>query len=202
MSTATITRIAPKAGVQLDTYRAHQLVERVFESGDRSLFRMDPGAITVIADTPPALDDNLHSIAGWDTRPLAPLLASLHDGARVWFRLRANPTRSAHTPGTRGRRFVVPADQRPGWFLERLQRAGLGDIAMRETGSGKLRVTHRAAGSRSSRIDTTIAYTDVEGLGTVTDPETLRHTIRSGIGRKKFAGMGLLLLAPTPSGPK
>jgi len=149
---------------------------------------------------------------GWETRPYAPFLARLEtDG--VWaFRLTANPVHSIRrTEGepTKRTAHVTPRHQAE-WLLQRQKDCGFrvlerpqeqrslpeGDQYQlivhdrRDLSFGK---TERSTG-RKNRVTLTTATFD--GRLRVTDPDALRRTLTSGLGKAKAYGCGLMTLAP------
>lgn len=208
----TMTRIllnpAKRQGRRLltDPQAMHAAVRAAFppdidESSSRVLWRVDSrGHEHVLYIVGPEKPDALHIVeqAGWETRPpqtadYSRLLGSLTRGQRWRFGLVANPVTSSHAGvahGSRGR--VVPhvtADQQLAWLKKRSEAAGFlldDDVAV--TKRDTLRF-------RRSRAQVVVSVARFEGTLEVGDPEALRQTLVSGIGKARAYGCGLLTLA-------
>lgn len=115
---------------------------------------------------------------------------TFHEGQRLAFRLRANPT-------------VKRDDSRHGLYREEEQRAWLERKGERD-GFRPLRVTVIQEGNQHAwkprrdgkRRKLTHFAVRFDGVLTVTDPEALWETVQRGIGPAKSFGFGLLSLAP------
>ncbi|HRW18495.1 MAG TPA: type I-E CRISPR-associated protein Cas6/Cse3/CasE [Dermatophilaceae bacterium] len=183
--------------------------------GGRTLWRLDQDAhrlrLYVASPVRPDLTGVVEQ-AGWPTEPTwetrdyEPLLARLSDGETWRFRLTANPVRVvSRGEGARGR--VSPhrtINHQLSWLLERSGKLGVDfpanslgvpEVAVRGRGLATFR--RRSAAGAGERVDrvalTTVTY---EGVLRVVDPELLVAAMRSGIGRGKGYGCGLLTLAP------
>ncbi|GAA1590106.1 type I-E CRISPR-associated protein Cas6/Cse3/CasE [Actinomadura kijaniata] len=206
-----ITQIVPDLRDQTvmadlrDVGRLHRRIMSLFPddlgSAPRSqaavLFRLEeaPSGFTLLMQS--ALQPDLRQLPAFygnaRCKALAPLLNHLHSGATVHYRIVANATRKLGKNTTAGRpKAVVPlhgaeADQwwvrqaeTIGLLLHNLQSAPLSDATGRRNGTHKM--TH--------------ARTRFDGTATVTDPTALIQHLRTGIGRGKSFGCGLLTLAP------
>ncbi|WP_017602144.1 type I-E CRISPR-associated protein Cas6/Cse3/CasE [Nocardiopsis lucentensis] len=189
--------------------------------GARVLWRVDHNAKTEVYlyVVSPAEPDLTHLVeqAGWpktgtwQTREYAPLLDRLEEGQTWAFRLAANPVHSVRVKDgqpTKRTAHVTPRHQM-GWLLERQERLGF-EVPRREDGAGarpedayELMVHNRQA-RRFNKVEQAtgepnrVPLTSVtfDGRLRITDPDTLRHALVSGIGRAKAYGCGLMTLAP------
>ena len=129
--------------------------------------------------------------------------AVLSSGQIVRFRVTANPTvsrvpepKQGEEPSqlpARGRRKRLgirsEADQL-GWIHRQIQRLGLIDVSAKVSRSSQIH-SHRKVPHRI-----TVCIAQFDGLGTISDPVALSAGIRSGIGRARMLGLGLVSLAP------
>ncbi|GAA2391945.1 type I-E CRISPR-associated protein Cas6/Cse3/CasE [Streptomyces glaucosporus] len=149
---------------------------------------------------------------GWETRPYGPFLARLETDS-VWaFRLTANPVHSIRRKEgepTKRTAHLTPRHQME-WLLKRQKDSGFrilekpldqrrlpeGDQyqlivhGRRDLSFGK---TEQSNG-RKNRV--TLATATFDGRLQVTDPDALRRTLTSGLGKAKAYGCGLMTLAP------
>ena len=181
----------------------------------RVLWRVDRGETTALYVLSPLEPDCSQLVAeagavGTQPRTLdySPFLTSLDTGQLWAFRLAANPSYSASKgPGVRGQRYGhVTVEQQRQWLIERTPRFGFELMPVdRDDGGGideAVLVTHRErpvfsrrrpGGEGYDRV--TINRTVYEGVLRVTDPESLRRALVTGIGRSKAYGCGLMTLA-------
>lgn len=127
-------------------------------------------------------------------RPLEPLLDRLRPGMAVRYRLTANAAkRAGRTAQQPGKIIPLRGGAADDWWADRAGRVGLtlrtltasafDDVTGRQpTKEGNARIRH--------------ALTRYDGVGVVTDPDTLRQAILDGVGRGKPYGAGLLSIAP------
>ncbi|MCZ9348696.1 type I-E CRISPR-associated protein Cas6/Cse3/CasE [Streptomyces mutabilis] len=129
-----------------------------------------------------------------DVKSLAPMFTALRQGLGVRYRIVLNPAKRERLPldekGKRGR--IVPlagadADQ---WWARRAAEAGLDLHVMTPTTMDPARPRSTATQPMRHSL---IRY---DGTATITDPTTLTHALRTGIGRAKPYGAGLLSIAP------
>lgn len=144
-----------------------------------------------------------------DVRDLSPLLAGLHAGQQVRYRITANPSErrgsrdgddvdffAAGSPPAQKRRRgpvvgLAGVDADRWWHLHAERDCGLTLVSAAATPLG-------AAVGRDG--DTRIRHVLVrfDGVATVRDPDALRGAVLAGVGRAKPYGAGLLSLAPPP----
>ncbi|SNS72418.1 type I-E CRISPR-associated protein Cas6/Cse3/CasE [Actinomadura mexicana] len=190
-----------------DATRLHRRVMTVFPDGlgpsarrqTAALFRLEEQptgfAILIQSTLKPALNNLPAGYGTARTKSLALLLAGLTEGANIHYRIIANATRKLGKNTTAGRpKQVVPlygaeADQ---WWHRQADSAGL---VLRSLHSSQLSTV---TGQRQGNGRVTHARTQFDGTATVTDPSALTEKIRSGIGRGKSFGCGLLTIAPAP----
>lgn len=136
--------------------------------------------------------------SGWESREYSPLLARLAKGQRWAFRVTANPVRRVRgdkEPGRGKVRGHVTAAQQTAWLLERGAAAGF-EVATTDEGEPCIEVRDRRVVTfPRAGATVTIAMATFDGVLVVTDPELLRHTLTTGLGRAKAYGCGLLTLA-------
>ena len=181
----------------------------------RVLWRVDRGETTALYVLSPLEPDCSQLVAeagavGTQPRTLdySPFLASLDTGQLWAFRLAANPSYSASKgPGVRGQRYGhVTVEQQRQWLIERTPRFGFELMPVDPDDGGgtdeAVLVTHRERPVFSRRRPgdegydrVTINRTVYEGVLRVTDPESLRRALVTGIGRSKAYGCGLMTLA-------
>jgi CRISPR system Cascade subunit CasE len=182
-----------------DAVRMHQTVMKLVPDGLGSQPRLKAGVLYRVEDTPGGAriliqtqvrPDPGRLPAGYSTaqvRDLEPLLAWLHAGALVRYRLTANTClRKSHS------KKVVPlrgADA-DNWWVTRAPAAGL------ELQSLISRSPGDAVGGEDPNRPVRHTLTQFDGVAAVTDPAVLASAIITGIGRGKSHGCGLLSIAP------
>lgn len=125
-------------------------------------------------------------------------------GQTLHFRLTGNPARHLPTPpgaaaARRPRRYITDVDGRREWLTRALDRAGATTVDAHETATGELRSEHKSRPPAQRRTPSdifTIFTTTYTGTATVTNPAALDNAIRTGIGRGRAYGCGLLLTQP------
>lgn len=142
---------------------------------------------------------------------LQPVFSAIEDGAEFSFRLTANPTKSVlpppnGAPRPRGvRRPLHHPEEQVRWLIRQAERSG---FALAESPIGEPDVLalprpplvgyKNAPGKTPGRDRRKITVTPVtfDGRLRITDAEAFRSTLRTGIGRAKAYGCGLISLAP------
>jgi CRISPR system Cascade subunit CasE len=176
--------------------------------GSRTLWRLDtPVPATVhLYMVSPGRPDLTHMVeqagwpttTAWDTREYDPLLDTLRPGQRWAFRLTANPVHSGRkTPEHKEtQRFgYLRAEQQEQWLLQRAGRCGF-TVATQTDGRPNLRLHHRQTQAfKRGAQPVTLTTVTYDGVLEVTDSDTFRTTLISGIGHAKAYGCGLLTLA-------
>lgn len=134
----------------------------------------------------------------WETKNYNPLLARLQSG-QVWrFRLRANPVHSSskeknETSG-RGKVYAhVTQQQQKQWLIARAQASG---FSLEENAFDVVHTEWKRFSKTRGRSHKVVLRTaDFEGILSISDAETFKYTLLSGIGRAKAYGCGLLTIA-------
>ncbi|WP_059010275.1 type I-E CRISPR-associated protein Cas6/Cse3/CasE [Streptomyces specialis] len=193
--------------------------------GPRVLWRIDRNskAETLLYVVSPVRPDLTHLVeqagwpatptAGWKTYDYADFLSKLAAGDTWSFRLTANPVHSIRRKDgepTKRTAHVTPRHQKQ-WLIKHQENAGFrvlerpaerqvlpdgGDAYelivhdRRDLAFGK---TEQPSG-RLNRV--TLATATFDGRLAVTDPDALRRTLTSGLGKAKAYGCGLMTLAP------
>jgi CRISPR system Cascade subunit CasE len=188
-----------------DAVRLHRRIMALFPSGLGPQARQNAGILFRIEETqagvfvliqsalepsPAALPRSYGTIR---SKPLTPLLNALAPGRRVRYRITANATRKLGLNTTAGRpKEVVPlhGPEAEAWWQRQAESCGL---ALHTVESTPL---DQAAGTRRDANRVVHARTRFDGLATITDPAALSSRLRTGIGRGKAYGCGLLTLAP------
>lgn len=134
----------------------------------------------------------------WETKNYNQLLDRLQAGQLWRFRLRANPVQSSfkekNQKSGRGKVFAhVTQEQQKQWLIGRAQDCGFSlDI-------NAFDVVHtewkRFRKDKGSSQEVTLRTADFEGILTITDTDSFKQTLLSGIGRAKAYGCGLLTVA-------
>ncbi|MFF7723695.1 type I-E CRISPR-associated protein Cas6/Cse3/CasE [Streptomyces luteogriseus] len=165
------------------------------------LFRAEPGPEPVLlvqtTDTPDLTALPTHYGTA-RTLDLTPLLSTLTPGRTMRYRITAAPTvaRSAGNPTPhpvtgkrRGKITHLTGNEAIAWWQRRAAAAGLEPVTV----SSLSRPFPRARITRSAPYFT---LTQFDGLARITDTTHLIHALKTGIGRAKSYGAGLLSLAP------
>ncbi|TJZ99593.1 type I-E CRISPR-associated protein Cas6/Cse3/CasE [Actinacidiphila oryziradicis] len=156
------------------------------------LFRLEtapgqPPVLLVQTHQPPQLTHLPATYGTAETRDLAPMFHALTPGRHVRYRITANASTRPPSTGARGKVIALRGDAALAWWHRRATGAGLAprtaDAAPRPF-------------RRPTRHSPYHALTQFEGTATITDPDTLIHALRTGIGQGKSYGAGLLTLAP------
>lgn len=182
-----------------------------YSAAERTLWRVDAPnprrpTLLVVTESKP---DWTHVVeqAGWPTadgnhceiRPYDPLLNSLATGQEYAFRVTVNPVHNvrrkdatAVSRRTTTRTGLAALDAQLAWFERRT--AGWG---FELTGPVRIadRRRHRFTKNGGRGPTVTLNVATFEGTLRVTDPATLAHTLRSGLGPAKAYGCGLLTLS-------
>ena len=123
-------------------------------------------------------------------------LSSISEGEMFRFRLSANPTHSGPALKSGGRGKVYPhvtAEQQMQWLIGKSE--GCGFSIIDDNGNVTAEVVHREMRKfKRGNGQVTISYVVFEGVLKVSDPDTLRSSLISGIGRAKSYGCGMMTL--------
>ncbi|MDN3357338.1 type I-E CRISPR-associated protein Cas6/Cse3/CasE [Actinomadura sp. DC4] len=184
--------------------------------GPRVLWRLDrnSNAETHLFIVSPDKPDLTHLVeqagwpttGGWQTLEYAPFLSRLTKGDRWAFRLTANPVHSIRRTDkepTKVTAHVTPRHQMQ-WLLDRQEKAGFTiaekpqERRLTEGDVHELIVHDRrqiAFKKKGNTRPVSLATATFDGRLEITDPDTFRRTLTSGIGRAKAYGCGLMTLA-------
>lgn len=127
------------------------------------------------------------------TIDLTPFLGALREGLPVRYRIDGNASQRLGRfteQGKPGSVKVLSGAAAEDWWARKAAAAGLALRSVHSLAQDAL-PGHRKDGQRVKH-----AATRFEGLATVADPQVLRETVRTGIGRGKAYACGLLSLAP------
>ncbi len=140
-------------------------------------------------------------------------LSSIENGAKLIFRLQANPTkRIGKSDKTADERFKPSAnskrrrrvdlrtdEERINWLMRRGDMAGfvLGKVTIKPEVKNVSSIRQGQMRVRKKQRTATFGLVVFEGVLIVTDAEKLNETLISGIGQGKAYGFGLLSVAPT-----
>lgn len=188
----------------------HGAVEQSFEgSRQRNLWRVDwLGDKCYLLVVSPEKPDFTHVVnqfghpyydPGWDTRNYETLLQRIKEGDLWKFRLKANPVQSSMTDkdSKTGRGKVhahVTQEQQRGWLMKRAEKCG---FSLREDAFDVVHTQwEKFPKSRNGNKDITLRTATFEGVLSITNAEIFRETLKTGIGKAKSYGCGLLTVAP------
>lgn len=187
-----------------DAHAMHAAIASAFPADPgRTLWRVDRNGdqtlLFIVSSTPPDLTHIVEQAGwptiekGWETKSYEPFLESLTAGQSVHFRLAANPVRSlAQSGAARGKISPhVGVTNQTRWLVDRSRELGL-DLSTQNvlvTTSDTVRLVRDG-----KKIG--LARAVFEGTTSVSDPESLRTTLCSGIGRGRAFGLGMLTVVP------
>lgn len=179
-------------------YELHRTLTRAAATSpdqrpDRILFRVEPpphgdarARILVQTADPP---DWSKLPCGYEvTGPAKTVDLKISQGAKLQFRLRANPVK--RDPESH-RRMALREEEYPDWLSRKMRAAGARLVAFRTRHQQRQHV-HKPGWP--TIIHDTVLF---EGVLEVTDPERLAEAVATGIGPAKAFGCGLLSLART-----
>ncbi|MGW0734433.1 type I-E CRISPR-associated protein Cas6/Cse3/CasE [Streptomyces sp. NPDC002851] len=131
------------------------------------------------------------------SKPLTPLLTHLQSGTPIRYRITANAIRrlgkNPTTPNGRpGQYLPLHGADAEEWWHRQSATCGITLHTVLATSLPSARGTRTPDKRRILH-----ARTRFDGTGTVTDPQQLAERIRTGIGRGKSYGCGMLSVAPT-----
>jgi CRISPR system Cascade subunit CasE len=166
------------------------------------LFRVDDSAAGPIVLVQSAYEPDLLRLPpgylrtdriGGAVRKLEPLLTRLRPGLPVHYRVAANPSKRLNNNDDRTVRKPVVAlagREAEAWWERKAANHGLRLLSLH----ADARPSARTSSSRMRH-----AITRFDGQAVVDDADQVRAAVRSGIGRGKSYGCGLLSLAPIRS---
>lgn len=143
------------------------------------------GSVIILSDAP--LDGDV-GVGDW--KPSKLYQPRFEVGKRVRFQVRLNPVRNAPRNGAeRSRKVPVHSGDIPGWVFNLLDGAGLNVSELQVVSSGQGKFDHRTGVVPQT-------WVDVEGAAVVADPGRVLSAVRSGVGRNRRFGCGMLQLIP------
>ncbi|MBW8484438.1 type I-E CRISPR-associated protein Cas6/Cse3/CasE [Actinomadura parmotrematis] len=187
-----------------DVGKLHRRIMKLFPAdlGDQArlqaavLFRIEETrsgtGILVQSNLKPDLERLPDTYGTARSKTLSPLLESLRNGATVNYRITANATSKLGKNTTAGRpKQIVPltGPDADDWWRRQAEAAGL--VLHSLTSTPLDSATGNRQGGRMTHVRTRF-----DGTATITDHQALLTRIRSGIGRGKAFGCGLLTVAP------
>lgn len=188
-----------------DAHAMHAAVASAFPTDPgRTLWRVDRNGeqelLYIVSTMTPDLTHIVEQAGwptlepSWETKSYNPFLDTLTTGQTVHFRLAANPVRSIPQPGAaRGKISPhVGVTNQTQWLVDRAQRIGL-DLAAQNVVVTTSDVVHLQRHGKKLGLARAI----FEGTAEVTDAETLRTVLRTGIGRGRAYGLGMLTVVRT-----
>lgn len=187
LSKLTFTNDPRGHALRTDLYRIHALMRSVGGAG-RYLYRIEyarrGGGILLQTWTHP--DFSFLDGEGLQIEGVKRLLPEVIRPGRAYrFGLLVNPTRRLKETG---RRVGLAPDEVPGWL-----QAHLGGCILREV---RLEETYALHIDKPRDGKTSYWVHRAQGVLVCRDPEALWQTLRSGVGRGKAFGLGMLSLAP------
>ncbi|MCX5535176.1 type I-E CRISPR-associated protein Cas6/Cse3/CasE [Streptomyces sp. NBC_00006] len=141
---------------------------------------------TVITINRNALPANYTATAP-EHREITPLLDWLRPGTAIRYRIDANPIKSRPRSRTR---TPLTGEAAITWWERKAATAGLSPSVILDTPQPPVLATRK--GQPRARL----TVTRFEGIATITDPESMRHALTTGIGQGRVYGLGLLSVAP------
>lgn len=189
-----------------DAHRMHQRVMSLFPDGvdatPRSaaavLYRVEVNsrgtALLVQSNIEACFDKLPEDYGSAATRDISPLLAALEKDMAVRYRIDINPMITGPANGAkRGPRILLNGQAATTWWTARAESHGLLLLGYQHR-------TDRdpAHGVRPDGITIRHNIIRFDGAALITDAEKLRESIRTGIGKGRPYGCGLLSIAPAP----
>lgn len=187
--------------------KLHGAIERSFDERQRNLWRIDwlndICYLLLLSEKTPDMKQLLNQFGEinspkyWETKVYDKLLNKLEIGQSWRFRLCGNPVQSStveKNPKTgRGKVYAhVTCEQQKKWLIGKANSCG---FSLSEESFGVIQNKwlkfHKGGESRRPVSLHTVIF---EGLLTITDLELFRQALKTGIGRGKAYGCGLLTI--------
>ncbi|WP_086820196.1 type I-E CRISPR-associated protein Cas6/Cse3/CasE [Allokutzneria sp. NRRL B-24872] len=165
----------------------------------------DTRGITVLIQSliQPRPWDNHSNVLSGQTKNLTPFLDHLHTGMTVHYRIAANPQKTCGRNGDplRGKRVHLWGEDADQWWNTRAEHHGLHlhtATARPHRDGTQPRPKHRNRDHATRNRDNKIQHNAIQfdGLAEITDIDSVRAAITTGIGKGRAHGLGLLSLAP------
>jgi len=127
--------------------------------------------------------------ASWETKPYDSFLQSIQNGNQFRFRLTANPTKRVYQGADYGKRVAhITTESQKEWLIQKSSACGF-VVNPNEFDTVQNRWYHFKKMNQRPVSFLAVTY---EGILQVTDAESFRKAMTSGIGHGKTYGMGLL----------
>jgi len=135
------------------------------------------------------------------TKSIGPIYDGLNDGARLRFRLRANPTKRLHLRNERagdlaGKRVELVSEQEQADSLLRKGTAQGFAVVSASVLAGDVFGWKQSGNRKDPAHRLTFATAVFDGVLEITDRSAFRQAVAAGIGPGKAYGFGLLSIAP------
>lgn len=187
--------------------KLHGAIERCFEERQRNLWRIDwlnnICYLLLLSEKNPDMKQFLNQFGKlsspeyWETKDYNKLLDQVDVGQSWRFRLRSNPVQSSardKNPKTgRGKLYahVTPAQQKQ-WLIAKSDSCGfsLNEDSFSVIQNQWLKFSKKGESKKPVSLHTVT----FEGLLNITDQEIFHQTLKTGIGRGKAYGCGLLTI--------
>lgn len=157
------------------------------------LWRVEPGdapTVLVQSGTRPAINRLPDGYASREPRAksIDSFLESLADGELLRYRVAVNPAVLVRAQGN-NRLRVIPASERTDWWQRRCSSLGIRNVDIPAV------VGERPRDVRRNGDTFKLVVARIDGFALVSDAHRLRSAIRTGTGRAKAWGCGLLTVA-------
>lgn len=173
--------------------------EEVGNNRSRKLWRIDrlneEDYLLVVSEDRPDLQilERFGVRGSAETKEYSRFLDSLKNGQRMKFRLVVNPTRSIARPGKRGRVVPITSEEdQLEYLLDRSEKNGF------DLDPGDFYLLKSEFKTARKRGEFNIDYISAEFQGelTITDSDQFVNMLKTGIGRKKAYGFGMMTVLP------
>lgn len=167
-------------------YALHKLLESAHDApksvnGSRLLWRVEREPSTsVLVQSPAKLEPQHLGSAFWEVQD-KPYSPALQDGQRVVWRIALSSAKRSEGKAV----GFVQADEVDAWAVNKLSRCGL-HVAVEHAVQDTLRL------QKPHKRAIKVPYWTLEGIGTVHDASKVLETVKGGLGKYKFVGLGLL----------
>lgn len=172
----------------------HAIIEKCFETSEKKLWRLDGSKLLVVSDNIPSDPDTALQLSNSpiQTKNYDLYLSRIKEGERFRFRLTANPVRCIpdETNGNKRGKVVahVTPEHQMNWLHCRAKKLGF-EIDSLTLKSSEFVKFHKGG------HDVTLKLATFEGVLSIKDAEIMLNTMKTGIGRGKAYGAGLITLA-------
>lgn len=134
----------------------------------------------------------------WESADYVRVLTKVSDGSRFRFKIAVNPIRNLppEPAGGRGKKVPIKGERAQlEWFTKTLEKAGAA-IVTNELGGTSAKIVESGEDTFNRKgASITLTKATITGVLEVTDTETFRKALTTGIGTGKAYGLGLLTIA-------